>query len=338
MEAHPAHIELSADGTCLVCSLCPHSCHIKDGKNGICQVRYNQGSRAALPFFGHISALAMDPVEKKPLYHWRPGSSVLSAGFLGCNMKCPFCQNWHISQTIEPMTRTMSPEELVAVVRESGCGQIAYTYSEPLVHFEYLMAVMKEARKANIANILVTNGCVNKRPAHELLPLCDAANVDLKAFTKDSYHKTLGGSLDAVKAFIQYAFDHRVHLEITTLVISGFNDSKKETQDIIDYIGDLSVDIPWHISAYHPDYQWQNRPYEQVNLKEIADRALESLNFVYVGNVPGYNNNTECPYCGKTLIERRNYETSITGIKYKMLQNGKLSFCKYCDSPIPVRW
>ncbi len=338
MEVHAAHIELSGDGQSLVCSLCPHSCHITEDNCGRCQVRCNQNGRTHLPYYGQISSLAMDPIEKKPLYHWRPGSSILSAGFLGCNMNCPFCQNWHISQNMETMTRMMAPEELVGTARESGCTQIAYTYSEPLVHFEYILAVMKEARKVNIANVLVTNGCINKRPAHELLPFCDAVNVDLKAFTRESYHKVLGGSFEAVKAFIEYGFNHKIHLEITTLIIADFNDSKKETQDIIDFIGDLSVDIPWHISAYHPSYKWKDRPYKESDLKEIANRALESLNYVYVGNVTGLSNNTECPYCNKVLIERWDYEIQIHGITNKMIQNKKESFCRYCGSPIPIRW
>lgn len=336
MEVNAAYIELSGDRKKLICSLCPHNCHIPEGNSGFCQVRYNQNGRTQLPFYGQISALSVDPIEKKPLYHWRPGSSILSAGFLGCTMDCPFCQNWHISRNVEAITKTMMPEDLIKAARESGHAQIAYTYSEPLVHFEYLLAAMKEARKANIANILITNGNINKRPAHELLPFCDAVNVDLKAFTKENYHKVLHGSLDTVKSFIEYSFHQKIHLEITSLIIADFNDSKKETQDMIDFIGDLSVDIPWHISAYHPSYKWKDRPYKEADLIKTAKRARESLNYVYVGNTPGFNNNTECPCCNKILIERKDYETKIRGLTSKLIQNEKKTFCGYCGSPVPV--
>jgi pyruvate formate lyase activating enzyme len=238
---------------------------------------------------------------------------------------------------MEAITRTMTPEELIAAAKESGHTQIAYTYSEPLVHFEYLLAAMKEAKKANIANVLITNGCINKKPAQELLPFVDAVNVDLKAFTKENYRNVLGGSLSSVKSFIETCFILKLHMEITTLVIADFNDSKKETQDIIDFIGDLSVDIPWHISAYHPSYKWKDRPYKEADLKEIAERALESLNYVYVGNIPGFSNNTECPICNKVLIERQNYETQVHGISSKVIQNVKKSFCGKCENPVPIQ-
>jgi pyruvate formate lyase activating enzyme len=332
-----SYSELSKNDNSLVCCLCPRNCRIPDGSSGFCKVRNNQSGKMQLPYYGQISALSLDPIEKKPLYHWRPGSSILSVGFLGCMMDCPFCKNFHISKNLEAITRTMTPEELIAVAKESGHTQIAYTYSEPLVHFEYLLAAMKEARKANIANILITNGCINKKPANDLLPFCDAVNVDLKAFTKENYQKILGGNLDTVKAFIGLCFNHKIHLEITSLIIADFNDSKKETQDVIDFIGDLSVDIPWHISSYHPNYKWKDKAYKEADLQEIAERAYESLNYVYAENVPRYSNNTECPICNNILIERENHEIKNRGVIGKMLQNEKKSFCKYCENPVPIQ-
>ncbi|MDR2900925.1 MAG: AmmeMemoRadiSam system radical SAM enzyme, partial [Treponema sp.] len=184
---------------------------------------------------------------------------------------------------------------------------------------------------------LITNGCINKKPALELLPFVDAVNVDLKAFTKENYRNILGGSLSSVKSFIETCFNLKIHMEITSLIIADFNDAKKETQDIIDFIGDLSVDIPWHISAYHPSYRWKDKAYQEADLHEIAARAYESLNYVYVGNVPGYNNNTICPACNKLLIERRDYETFVHGVTSKVVQGQKKSFCKYCGGPVPIQ-
>jgi pyruvate formate lyase activating enzyme len=238
---------------------------------------------AELPFYGHVTALARDPIEKKPLYHWRPGSFILSAGFAGCNLRCPFCQNWHISQSTDTPGRILTPEELTALAAEDGA--LAYTYSEPLVHAEFLLRCMEEARKAGIANVLVSNGCVNAEAASLLLPLTDAANIDLKCFSKKTYKEILGGDLDTVLGFIEKAVGLGVHIELTTLVVPGLNDSKEELDAAADYIAGLSPEIPWHLSAYHPDWQWDAPPTDPRQLIAAARNARRRLSNVHLGNV-----------------------------------------------------
>jgi pyruvate formate lyase activating enzyme len=284
-------------------------------------VRKNSGGELALPFYAYISALALDPVEKKPLYHFRPGSYVLSAGFAGCNLHCPFCQNWHISQRTPPAPevsrrgsrqvsgrgsgRVIQPGELVTLALERGSGQIAYTYSEPLVHAEYLLEAMTLARKAGLANILVTNGAVSAEAAEALLSLADAVNVDLKSFSPEQYADILGGDLAAVLAFIKKAHALGVHTELTTLVVTGLNDSLDELERIASFIAGISPCIPWHLSAYHPDYRWNAPPTDAKLLAEAARLGKRFLRYMYTGNISGGDfSNTACPRCGKTLITR----------------------------------
>jgi pyruvate formate lyase activating enzyme len=243
--------------TTVRCELCPHRCRIVEGKAGLCRVRSNRGGKPDLPFYGRVSALSVDPIEKKPLFHFRPGSSILSVGFVGCNLRCPFCQNWEISQSTDASTRELSPEYLVAEALAARSFGLAYTYSEPLVHFEYVLEAMKKAREAGLANVLVTNGCILEEPAREILALTDAANVDLKAYSADNYRRVLGGELESVTRFIEVAVELGVHVEATTLVVPGLNDGQKETDACIDFLSGVSQDLPWHLSAYRPEYRWK---------------------------------------------------------------------------------
>jgi pyruvate formate lyase activating enzyme len=297
----------------------------------------------------------VDPIEKKPLYHWRPGSSVFSVGFAGCNLRCPFCQNWHISQSAGAAGRVIPPAELVDEAVRSGCGQIAYTYSEPLVHFEYLLDCMEKARRAGIANILVSNGCVNEGPASEVLALTDAANIDLKSFSSETYAKTLGGDLRAVLNFIQSAVRLGVHLEISTLVVPGLNDSEKELDDAAAFIAALPG-IPWHLSAYHPDWKWDAPPTKPGALIQIARRARDRQprlrNFVYIGNsaAPAFRPGTACefwdtvcPACGAVLVRRSHtlnffpaWENSFSGLELRDSPDGPRYYCAACGKPAPV--
>jgi pyruvate formate lyase activating enzyme len=289
------------------CTLCPHRCRIPPGGRGLCGARENAEGRCVLPYYGYITALARDPIEKKPLYHFRPGSTILSLGFAGCNLHCPFCQNWHISQLTDGNAapgRYLSPAEAVALAAAEPGRQIAYTYSEPLIHAEYLIDCMKLARTQGIANVLVTNGCINEKAAVEILPLVDAANIDLKCFSEETYTKVLGGNLAAVLNFIRMARDCGVHTEITTLLIPGLNDSNAELDKCIDFISGLSqkrlwsfdsrsklrgtsakAEVPWHLSAYHPDYHWNAPPTDPAALLRAADRARKTLHYVYTGNI-----------------------------------------------------
>ena len=286
------------------CALCPRRCLLAPGKGGQCGVRFNREGKDSIPFYGYITALALDPIEKKPLYHFRPGTEILSAGFTGCNLICPFCQNWRISRNTDVPGGVYSHPELIAATKKSampmgtdGCqSAIAYTYSEPLVHIEFLLDCMKEARKAGAANVLVSNGCINIEAAAEILDLCDAANIDLKCFSEKTYSEVLGGDLSVVTGFIRMALEKSVHLELTTLIVPGLNDSKAELDKCGDFIAELQstgIIVPWHLSAYHPAYKWREFATAPQSLIASTKWAREKLAFVYAGNValpPGEQN------------------------------------------------
>jgi pyruvate formate lyase activating enzyme len=313
-------------------------------------VRKNDAGRLSLPLYGHVTTLALDPIEKKPLYHFRPGSGILSAGFAGCNLHCPFCQNWHISQKTDGTGRDVSPAELVAAAKDGG-GQIAYTYSEPLVHFEFLLETMTLARTSGVANVLVSNGCINAEPAAEMIPLLDAANIDLKCFSRESYAKILGGDLDAVKAFIAAVYRAGVHLEVTTLIVPDFNDDDAEFDAETEFLAALSAprssdaeqreraravlrEIPWHLSAYHPAYLWDSPPTDPSRLAALAVRARQKLPYVYTGNISGGLSDTVCSRCGKVLVSRRGYCVDTGG-----LAGGKGGYqCVCCGEGAPFMW
>jgi len=343
------------------CTLCPHRCRLVPGLHGRCGIRRaaRNSARDAVepagsearnagglvletPYSGYISALALDPIEKKPLYHWRPGSFIASVGFAGCNLHCPFCQNWHISQIEEgqsliPRAR-LHPQELIATVKTSFLesssfqpedAQIAYTYSEPLVHAEYLIDCMEEARRENIANVLVTNGCVNAETAEAILSLCDATNIDLKCFSEKTYSDVLGGNLSAVLDFIRLAVKMNVHTEITTLVVPGLNDSEAELAKCAEFIASLDKDIAWHLSAYHPDWKWKAPPTDPATLSAVAKQARRNVPHVYAGNIAGEHNDTACPHCGNVLVQRRGYKVTLNGLSRNY-------HCTTCGKPTPI--
>jgi pyruvate formate lyase activating enzyme len=322
------------------CTLCPHFCFLRAGTKGRCGVRLGSGGAGgaysiSLPYYAYITALALDPIEKKPLYHWRPGSQILSAGFTGCNLVCPFCQNAHISQNTAAPGRRMEPNDLAAAAAESGCGQLAYTYSEPLVHAEYLVACMEASRGAGIANILVSNGCVNAEAAAEALALCDAANIDLKCFSGETCENVLGGSLATVLRFIEKALSLGVHLEITTLVVTGLNDSDRELDEIAAFIARLGPSPPvWHLSAYHPCWKYDAPATDPERLITAARRAREKLPFVYLGNIaaPAEFNDSACA-CGALLVRRRAYRVDTSGL---VLKDGAY-YCAACGAETPFR-
>jgi pyruvate formate lyase activating enzyme len=324
------------------CSLCHHRCLIPPGGRGLCGTRENPAGNAAgsrvfseglsLPYYGYVTAAAVDPIEKKPLYHFRPGSRILSLGFAGCNLRCPFCQNWQISQIGKgaPQGRRIKPEDAVALALEKGPsyppggfsgqtfseGQIAYTYSEPLIHFEFLRDCMEFAHQRGVANVLVSNGCISPGRAEQILPLVDAANIDLKCFSEKTYREILGGDLETALDFIRAARRYGVCLELTTLVVPGLNDGEAELDRCAEFIaalGDTPAGpsgrrpVPWHLSAYHPSYRWNAPPTESAALLRAAERARKLLPYVYAGNIAGEKNDTPCPRCGAVLVRRRGY-------------------------------
>lgn len=286
----------------------------------------------ALPFFGAVSSIAVDPIEKKPLHHFLPGSGVLSVGFFGCNMRCPFCQNWEISQERPPDDpRRIEPEDLIRAARRAGAPSIAYTYSEPTVHFEFVLETMRLARSAGLRNVLVTNGGLRERPALELLELTDAANVDLKCWSAEGYAKTLGGSLEATLAFIEAAAG-TCHLEVTTLAVPGLCDREGDIRSIAGFLAALPGSVPLHLSAYHPAWRFGEPPTSPELLARLAASAREILEFVYVGNVAGGESNTLCPSCGRVAVRRRGYSIDARG----MVSSGGRASCAGCGAPLPI--
>ena len=290
------------------CTLCPNSCLIKEGSQGLCQVRHNRNGEITLPYYGVISAEAVDPVEKKPLYHFKPGTRTYSIGFYGCSLHCPFCQNHSISLSFASGSGgiQLSPEELIRRAKASGTPSISFTYSEPAIHAEFILEASRIAHREGLSTILVTNGYLNPAPAGELLRVIDAVNVDLKAFRKKSYPDHFGGALEPVKRFIELASSLSVHLEITTLIVPGINDDLEELERAADYIAGVDRDIPWHLSAYHPAYHYHEAATEGSFLFAAATRAKEELSFVYPGN-RGASWPTICPGCGELMIERQGF-------------------------------
>ena len=311
----------------IACLLCPHRCVISETRPGKCGVRRSMGGTLVLPYYGRISSLAVDPIEKKPLYHFHPGSRILSAGFVGCSFHCKFCQNWQISQTTEAGTSFMSPEHLVKAAISEGSFAIAYTYSEPLVHAEYVVDTARLAHEAGLKNVLVSNGYLNPDPAAEILGLMDAANIDLKGFDEKFYRVETGGSLAEVQRFLKQAAG-RVHLEVTTLVIPTKNDDPAQIEGIARFVASLDRDIPLHLSAYHPDYKYSIPATPAPAIRELAAIARRHLRFVYVGNLGPEECNTTCPSCGGLLVRRFGYSVKVVGVSH--------AACTSCGAPVPI--
>ena len=283
----------------------------------------------ALPFYGMVSAVSADPIEKKPLYHFMPGSETYSVGYLGCNLRCPFCQNHGISQSVDAATRRVDPAGLVAEARAAGCPSLAHTYSEPLVHAEFVAACMKAARDAGLANALVTNGCCGDEAAADVLSQCDAVNVDLKSWDEGFYRDELGGDLESVKRFVTAAVDYGVQVEVTTLVIPGKNDDPAGIAAIAGFLASLSPDIPYHLSAYRPMYRYTIPATKASALRSLADVARRSLRYVYTGNVPGERSVTLCRACGAVLVSRIGYAVDASGLRGER--------CASCGEISPIR-
>jgi pyruvate formate lyase activating enzyme len=298
----------------IACLLCPHACIIAPGGHGTCQVRYNREGNLEIPFYGRISSVAVDPIEKKPLYHYNPGARILSVGFVGCSFHCRFCQNWHISQGTRAETRFISPRELVEMAKRERSFGVAYTYSEPLVHAEYVLDTARLARENSLKNVLVSNGYLNPGPAEELLDLMDAANIDLKAWDPEFYRSDTGGSMEEVKRFITQAAA-KTHLEVTTLIIPSKNDDPAQVEGIARFIASLDPNIPLHLSAYHPQYKYEIPPTPASTLLSLSEVARRHLRFVYRGNIGPEESNTECPECGEVLVRRMGYSVKVVGIR-----------------------
>lgn len=278
-----------------VCWLCPHRCHLSDGQTGFCRARQNQGGIIRSLSYGLLTSAALDPIEKKPLYHFRPGSMILSLGSFGCNLRCPFCQNYTISQAGRdgfegqqlPMDRT-SPKEIVAAAQRleetSGNIGVAFTYNEPLVGYEFVYDTARLLKEAGLAVVLVTNGQIEKDPWLHLLPYVDAVNIDLKGFTQ-SFYDWIGGDLKTTKAAIEMAAEQGVHVEVTTLVIPGRNDRDEEMAAEAEWLAGLSAELPLHLSRYFPRYRSKIPMTPVETLQRLRRIAGARLRFVHLGNV-----------------------------------------------------
>lgn len=271
----------------VLCELCFHRCRLDEGCTGVCRARANRGGRIVPLGYGKITALALDPIEKKPLRRFHPGSMVLSVGSFGCNLRCPFCQNAEIAAAGEEIpARTCPPETLVRQaleLRERGNIGVAYTYNEPLVGYEYVRDCAALVRRAGLYNVLVTNGTIEAAPWQALLPLIDAVNIDLKGFT-ESWYRTLGGDLETVKRSIALAAE-RCHVEVTTLIVPGENDSAEEMRTLSRWLASIRPDIPLHVSRFFPRHRMTDRPPTPVEtVYRLAAMAREQLQFVYTGN------------------------------------------------------
>ncbi|MCL2480189.1 MAG: AmmeMemoRadiSam system radical SAM enzyme [Spirochaetaceae bacterium] len=303
------------------CTLCPNLCVIKAQKSGKCRVRgFDSNLKPIIPFAGKISGLAIDPIEKKPLYHFYPNSQILSVGFYSCNLTCAFCQNYHISTKVDQNAKTISPEEMAEITASSNTIGLAYTYSEPMIHIEWIKETAKLVRNRNLKNVLVTNGYINKEAGESILENIDALNIDLKSFNEKFYANELGGRIEAIKDFIKLAAS-KAHVEVTTLVIPGKNDSEKEIEMIASFIASINNSIPFHLSCYYPAYKYsieRTDPVKVINLAAIASKYLE---YVYVGNTGIAENNTKCPSCSNIIVKRTGYKTTIRDVNNGICSN-----------------
>lgn len=315
----------SSSGNDVQCLLCPHYCIIAEGRTGLCKVRKHvPGKRLLSLSYGLFSSISVDPVEKKPLYHWHPGSKILSLGSVGCNMTCPFCQNWPIAtweQNLNLFSRNI--DQIIELATTHGLESVAFTYNEPLVGFEFLMDAAIKIKDANLNVVIVSNGLINKQPLTLLVPYLDAANIDLKAFTGESYKK-LNGNLETVKESILLLVEEGIHLEITHLIVPGINDDLKSFQSMVRWIKSISEDLVLHLTRYFPNYLWNEAPTSLNLMKQFEEIARSQLNFVYVGNIPG-ESVTYCKRCGREIIVRNGYSVSLC----RTDSNGK---CPYCGT------
>jgi pyruvate formate lyase activating enzyme len=318
----------SGDEGRAACELCPRRCSIPDGARGSCHLRRNRNGTLYAEAYGEVASAALDPIEKKPLYHFHPGDDVLSTGPNGCNLLCRGCQNYQISQEEIP-TRYLSPQALAQLAAGQGSPGVAYTYTEPLVWFEYVRDASRAANAAGLYNVAVTNGYLEEAPAREAASFLDAANVDVKAMSEDFYRDYCGGELEPVLRTCEI-FKKELHLEITNLLITDLNDREEDVEALVGWVVEnLGRDTPVHFSRYFPHYKMDapaTPPHHILRAKEIADRELY---YVFVGNIAGIGGtDTFCPQCGNLIVDRQGYRGRVVG-----LDDGK---CNNCGRPSEI--
>jgi pyruvate formate lyase activating enzyme len=337
LEVHPARYWHTMEDGRIQCDLCPRDCRLHEGQRGLCFVRQRLGDRMVLTTYGRSSGFCVDPIEKKPLNHFYPGTSVLSFGTAGCNLSCKFCQNWDISKSreMDRLADHASPEAIARAAKEAGCASVAFTYNDPVIFAEYAMDTADACRALGIHPVAVTAGYIHAEPRVDFYRKMDAANVDLKAFTEDFYRKQTASSLEPVKETLAYlVHETRVWTEITTLLIPGYNDSDREIGELSAWVASaLGPDVPLHFSAFHPDYKMTDvAPTPPATLRRARAIAMrEGLRFVYTGNVHDRSGDTtHCQACGAEVIVRDWFEILATNM------NGEK--CGNCSASIPGRF
>jgi len=298
----------------VACDLCSHRCQVAPSKFGICGVRQNRDGKLFSLVYGEIIAAHVDPIEKKPLYHYLPGSTAFSVATMGCNFRCPFCQNWQISQRSKREKEDLAsqpylPEEIVHAAKTQGCQSISYTYTEPTIYFELAYDTAKLAKKEGLGNSFVTNGFMTAEALEVIHPYLDASNVDLKSFDERFYKEMCQAHLQPVLDSIRLMKKLDIWVEITTLIIPEQNDSEHELTEIARFIAGVDPEIPWHISRFHPDYNYTDTHGTPIDTlrKAYAIGKSEGLSYIYIGNVLGESEDTVCPNCQKSLIKRTGF-------------------------------
>lgn len=315
------------------CFLCHHNCQIANKKFGFCGVRQNRDGKLYTHVYGEVIAAHVDPIEKKPLYHFLPGTKSFSIATIGCNFHCPFCQNWQISQSSKREKEGLSgqkllPDDIVQAAKNHGCRSISYTYTEPTIFFEYAYETAKLATQEGLANIFVTNGYMTPEALETIKPYLNACNVDLKSFREEFYRKMCQSHLQPVLDSIRLMKKLNIWVEVTTLIVPNVNDGEEELTDIVRFIAETDPDIPWHISRFHPDYKYTDTratPIETLH-KACSIGKKEGLRYLYIGNVLGESEDTLCSSCQKALIRRQGFFIS----DYKV----KDSTCPFCGAPV----
>ena len=332
MQQH-AMLYHALDNGDVVCDLCFHRCRIPLSRHGICGVRSNREGKLETHVYGEVIAAHIDPIEKKPLFHFLPGSKSLSVATIGCNFRCSFCQNWQISQSSKQKNadfcgRKMAPEEIVKTAEQQGCRSISYTYTEPTVFFEYAFDTARLAASAGLSNVFVSNGYMTPEALDVIRPFLHACNVDLKSFQDQFYRDMCGARLAPVLETIRNMHEAGIWVEVTTLIVTGRNDSEKELAEIAEFIAGVDTDIPWHISRFHPDFLYRET---EATPLHVLRRAYEigkarGLRYIYIGNAWGEAETTLCSGCGGSVIERTGFRLTSNRLVQGM--------CPDCRKPI----
>jgi len=317
------------------CSLCHQVCRIRPGKRGLCGVRENQEGKLMTLVYGNLIAANVDPIEKKPFFHFLPGSLAYSIATMGCNFRCLHCQNADISQAPRETGKVLGdfvpPDDVVAAAEANGCQAIAYTYTEPTIFFEYAYDVAVLAKEKGLKNVFVSNGYTGEEAAKKIMPILDANNIDLKG-DDQFYRKVCKARLEPVQRNIKLFWDSGVWVEVTTLIIPGYNDSEEQLRDIARFLASVSEDLPWHVSAFYPMHKMKDVPRAGVELlrRGLGIGREAGLKYVYAGNIPGESEDTRCPVCGEVQIER---------LGYRIMRNSIIDgHCPKCGSPVAGVW